>query len=106
MKYNKEQKEKIFKIYKKLQKMSEPLTNIGDVHVATALVFDVGVYLAVVGLCLEILRSLGGEIDRHGEIEGLDNQDHFTLTASDDERRAVRDEAEMQEMLAAWEEEK
>ena len=34
MKYNKEQKEKIFKIYKKLQKMSEPLTNIGDVHVA------------------------------------------------------------------------
>lgn len=33
MKYNKEQKEKIFKIYKKLQKMSEPLTNIGDVHV-------------------------------------------------------------------------
>lgn len=78
----------------------------GDVHVATALVFDVGVYLAVVGLCLEILRSLGGEIDRHGEIEGLDNQDHFTLTASDDERRAVRDEAEMQEMLAAWEEEK
>ena len=33
MKYNKEQKERIFKIYKKLQKISEPLTNICDVHI-------------------------------------------------------------------------
>ena len=33
MKYNKEQKERIFKIYKKLQKISEPLANICDVHI-------------------------------------------------------------------------
>ncbi|MDO4888941.1 MAG: Na+/H+ antiporter subunit A [Actinomycetaceae bacterium] len=42
------------------------LPGFGPVHFATALVFDVGVYLVVVGLCLEILRSLGAEVDRHG----------------------------------------
>ncbi|MDR2723164.1 MAG: Na+/H+ antiporter subunit A, partial [Cellulomonadaceae bacterium] len=39
----------------------------GDVHLATSLFFDVGVFFVVVGLVLDILRSLGGEIDRHGE---------------------------------------
>lgn len=76
----------------------------GSVHFATALVFDVGIYLAVLGLSLEILRSLGGEIDRHGEIEGLDKQDPYELVPSDDERREARDEREMQEMIDAWEE--
>ncbi|WP_418607451.1 hydrogen gas-evolving membrane-bound hydrogenase subunit E [Georgenia sp. SUBG003] len=42
----------------------------GDVHLATALFFDIGVYLVVIGLVLDILRSLGAEVDRHGEIEG------------------------------------
>ncbi|MGO1509540.1 MAG: Na+/H+ antiporter subunit A [Actinomycetales bacterium] len=42
----------------------------GDVHLATALGFDVGVFLVVVGLVLDILRSLGAEVDRHGELEG------------------------------------
>ncbi|MFH5821655.1 Na+/H+ antiporter subunit A [Georgenia sp. AZ-5] len=42
----------------------------GDVHLATALFFDTGVYLVVIGLVLDILRSLGAEVDRHGEIEG------------------------------------
>ncbi|MFF5083198.1 Na+/H+ antiporter subunit A [Actinoplanes sp. NPDC000266] len=37
---------------------------IGHVHFATSACFDVGVYLVVVGLVLEILRSLGGELDR------------------------------------------
>ncbi len=41
----------------------------GDVHLATALLFDIGVYLLVIGLVLDILRSLGAEIDRHIEIE-------------------------------------
>ncbi|MEU4691385.1 Na+/H+ antiporter subunit A [Actinoplanes sp. NPDC023714] len=36
----------------------------GHVHFATSVVFDVGVYLIVVGLVLEILRSLGAELDR------------------------------------------
>ena len=47
----------------------------GDVHLATALLFDVGVYVLVLGLVLDILRSFGAEIDRHGEVEGLEPAD-------------------------------
>lgn len=36
----------------------------GSVHLVTALVFDIGVYLVVVGLVLDVLRSLGGRVDR------------------------------------------
>ncbi|MGH8928861.1 MAG: hydrogen gas-evolving membrane-bound hydrogenase subunit E, partial [Acidimicrobiia bacterium] len=46
---------------------------IGDVHPVTSLFFDIGVYLVVVGLMLDILRSLGAEIDRHGEVSGHDS---------------------------------
>jgi multicomponent Na+:H+ antiporter subunit A len=37
---------------------------LGDVHLVTSLAFDVGVYLVVVGLMLDLLRSLGSGIDR------------------------------------------
>nr|BFF26472.1 hypothetical protein GCM10025732_44370 [Glycomyces mayteni] len=40
---------------------------VGHVHFVTSTFFDIGVYLVVVGLVLDILRSLGAEIDRHGE---------------------------------------
>ncbi|NLG23577.1 MAG: Na+/H+ antiporter subunit A [Actinomycetales bacterium] len=40
-----------------------PLPVIGDVHLVTSLLFDVGVYLVVVGLMLDILRSLGSALD-------------------------------------------
>jgi multicomponent Na+:H+ antiporter subunit A len=43
---------------------------IGDIHLVTSLFFDVGVYLVVVGLVLDILRSLGAEIDRQAEADG------------------------------------
>ncbi|WP_229401188.1 Na+/H+ antiporter subunit A [Micromonospora okii] len=46
------------------------LPGIGDVHLVTSLFFDIGVYLIVVGLMLDILRSLGAEIDRHIEATG------------------------------------
>jgi multicomponent Na+:H+ antiporter subunit A len=36
----------------------------GDVKLVTSLFFDIGVYLVVVGLVLDILRSLGAELDR------------------------------------------
>jgi multicomponent Na+:H+ antiporter subunit A len=36
----------------------------GDVKLVTSLFFDIGVYLIVVGLVLDILRSLGAELDR------------------------------------------
>ena len=38
---------------------------LGDVHLVTSLFFDIGVYLLVVGLVLDLLRSLGSAIDRH-----------------------------------------
>ena len=37
---------------------------LGHVKFVTSLIFDVGVYLIVVGLVLDILRSLGAELDR------------------------------------------
>ncbi|RYY45123.1 MAG: Na+/H+ antiporter subunit A, partial [Actinomycetales bacterium] len=44
-----------------------PVPLLGDVHVVTSVAFDIGVYLVVIGLALDVLRSLGGGIDRHGE---------------------------------------
>jgi multicomponent Na+:H+ antiporter subunit A len=38
---------------------------LGDLHLVTSVFFDVGIYLLVVGLVLDLLRSLGAEIDRH-----------------------------------------
>ncbi|GIJ00087.1 multisubunit sodium/proton antiporter MrpA subunit /multisubunit sodium/proton antiporter MrpB subunit [Sediminihabitans luteus] len=43
---------------------------LGDIHLVTSLFFDVGVFLLVVGLVLDILRSLGAEIDRQVEAGG------------------------------------
>lgn len=40
---------------------------LGTVKLVTSLFFDVGVYLVVVGLVLDILRSLGAELDRRAE---------------------------------------
>jgi multicomponent Na+:H+ antiporter subunit A len=42
---------------------------LGDVKLVTSLFFDMGVYLIVVGLVLDVLRSLGAELDRQ-EDEG------------------------------------
>jgi multicomponent Na+:H+ antiporter subunit A len=40
---------------------------IGTISIGTSTLFDIGVYLVVVGLVLDILRSLGGEVDRQEE---------------------------------------
>ena len=45
----------------------------GEIHLVTSLFFDIGVYLVIVGLMLDILRSLGAEIDRQGEASGHDS---------------------------------
>ncbi|MFC7847533.1 Na+/H+ antiporter subunit A [Arthrobacter sp. NPDC057388] len=39
----------------------------GDIKFVTSTIFDTGVYIVVVGLVLDVLRSLGGEIDEHFE---------------------------------------
>ncbi|HZK05088.1 MAG TPA: Na+/H+ antiporter subunit A [Actinomycetaceae bacterium] len=55
----------------------------GDVHIASALFFDTGVYLIVIGLVLDLLRSFGAEIDRHGELEGIEDDDDEEEDATD-----------------------
>ena len=42
---------------------------IGHVELVSSTVFDVGVYLVVIGLVLDVLRSLGAEIDRRAHRE-------------------------------------
>ena len=44
----------------------------GEVHLVTSLFFDIGVYLIVVGMMLDIVRSLGTGIDRQIEAEAAD----------------------------------
>jgi multicomponent Na+:H+ antiporter subunit A len=39
----------------------------GEVHLVSALAFDIGVYLIVTGLALDVVRSLGAGIDKHTE---------------------------------------
>ncbi|MEH0108635.1 Na+/H+ antiporter subunit A [Tersicoccus sp. MR15.9] len=39
----------------------------GHVKIVTSTLFDIGVYLVVVGLVLDVLRSLGAEVDRRSE---------------------------------------
>jgi multicomponent Na+:H+ antiporter subunit A len=42
---------------------------IGQVHFVTSALFDVGVYVLVIGVVLNILRSLGAEVDRQEQTE-------------------------------------
>jgi multicomponent Na+:H+ antiporter subunit A len=42
---------------------------LGQLEFVTSTIFDIGVYLVVVGLTLDVLRSLGAEVDRHYEEE-------------------------------------
>jgi multicomponent Na+:H+ antiporter subunit A len=39
----------------------------GDIKFVTSTIFDIGVYTVVIGLVLDVLRSLGAEIDEHFE---------------------------------------
>jgi len=41
----------------------------GHVEFVTSTIFDIGVYLVVIGLVLDVLRSLGAEVDRQQEDE-------------------------------------
>ncbi|WP_018158221.1 Na+/H+ antiporter subunit A [Demetria terragena] len=41
--------------------LSAPL--LGEIHIVSSLVFDIGVYLVVIGLMLDLLRALGARLD-------------------------------------------
>jgi multicomponent Na+:H+ antiporter subunit A len=43
------------------------VTLLGEIHLVTSLIFDIGVYLVVVGVMLDLARSLGAGIDQHEE---------------------------------------
>jgi multicomponent Na+:H+ antiporter subunit A len=42
---------------------------LGVLPLVTSTLFDVGVYLVVFGLILDVLRSLGAEVDRQEEAD-------------------------------------
>ncbi|ACV80242.1 Na+/H+ antiporter subunit A [Nakamurella multipartita] len=42
---------------------------LGDLKFVTSSIFDVGVYLIVIGLVLDVLRAMGAELDRQGMLE-------------------------------------
>ena len=52
--------------------------------------FDVGVYLIVIGLVLDVLSSLGAEVDRQAEAEGISAPD-----VAHDDTRVVHEEFEV-----------
>ncbi|MDJ0335867.1 Na+/H+ antiporter subunit A [Salinibacterium sp. G-O1] len=43
----------------------------GELTFVTSTIFDIGVYLVVIGLVLDVLRSLGAEVDRQYEEDGV-----------------------------------
>lgn len=71
---------------------------LGTISIGTSTLFDLGVYLVVVGLVLDILRSLGAEIDRQrdeADARGLPDatapfDDSLPAHADHDERRAAQ----------------
>lgn len=54
---------------------------LGELHLVTSVIFDIGVYLVVVGLALDVLRSLGSGIDRHVESDE-DTEDDLEVAAT------------------------
>jgi multicomponent Na+:H+ antiporter subunit A len=50
----------------------------GDIKFVTSTIFDIGVYIVVVGLALDVLRSLGAEIDEHFEEPAEPSEDQDT----------------------------
>jgi multicomponent Na+:H+ antiporter subunit A len=56
---------------------------LGHLSFGTSTIFDFGVYLVVVGLTLDILRSLGAEIDRQQEDADLSDEAHDDFSRSE-----------------------
>mgnify|MGYP001758927334 FL=1 len=66
---------------------STTLPILGDLSFGTSTLFDIGVYFVVMGLMLDILRSLGAEVDRHQE---ADEQRLAEVLAEGDEQADKR----------------
>ena len=48
---------------------------LGDLKFVTSSIFDIGVYLIVIGLVLDVLRSMGAELDRQGVLDRFELRD-------------------------------
>ncbi|WP_370520746.1 Na+/H+ antiporter subunit A [Sanguibacter sp. HDW7] len=63
---------------------------LGHVKLVTSLFFDIGVFLVVIGLVLDILRSLGAEIDRQADTTPRDADGTYGAAAVVADARAAR----------------
>jgi multicomponent Na+:H+ antiporter subunit A len=52
---------------------------LGQIEFSTSTVFDIGVYLVVIGMVLDVLRSLGAEVDRQQEEESDELREGSTI---------------------------
>jgi multicomponent Na+:H+ antiporter subunit A len=50
----------------------------GHIEFVTSTIFDIGVYLVVIGLVLDVLRSLGAEVDRQYEEDDVGTTSNST----------------------------
>ena len=53
------------------------IPGIGHMEFVTSTIFDVGVYLVVIGLVLDVLRSLGAEVDRQAALRSTPGPEGF-----------------------------
>ncbi|WP_099332461.1 Na+/H+ antiporter subunit A [Actinomyces minihominis] len=44
-----------------------PLGPLGELHFTTAMILDIGVYILVLGLIIDLVAALGAEVDRQGD---------------------------------------
>jgi multicomponent Na+:H+ antiporter subunit A len=70
----------------------------GDIKFVTSTIFDTGVYIVVIGLVLDVLRSLGAEIDEHfeeppGQSAGLPSEARPSEAQSTEDTPSAEDRA-------------
>lgn len=70
--------------------LSADLPVLGYVKLVTSVFFDLGVFLVVIGLVLDILRSLGAEIDRQTDTAPRESDGTYGAAAVLEDARAVR----------------
>jgi multicomponent Na+:H+ antiporter subunit B len=61
---------------------------LGEVHAGTPLLFDIGVYLVVVGATCRIIFSLAKSTQHHGELSARDEQRYSSILERPIEERA------------------
>lgn len=80
---------------------------LGALHLSTAMGLDVGVYILVVGVVMDLLNALGAQIDRQGEAEGRQipeiNYDESPAQHAQAHAREAQEQAAVEAEIAARE---